>query len=369
MKPTSSLLKGKVAFTGRLASMKRAEAFALVKAEGGAPRQGVTKQTSVLVVGALGWPLLADGRPASSLARAKEYKIPTVGERSFLEWVGRLAPDDQAKTYSLDQLANLSKLPAGVVERLSLFGLIGHGDTFGFCDLTAARQIRDLFDAGVGLSTITKSLMEIRKWLPGADLAKLRLFAEADDKILVAQLGGRTNRSGQFELPVGRAQESPDELFEQAQAAEAANANADAERLYRRAMKLDPSDPAAPFNLGNLFRSIGRKADAEAAYRAATRADPAYAEAWYNLADLLEDQGRTDKAVASLRRALDADPDYTDAIFNMALLLQRAEHYVAAADFWRRYLALDATSAWATKARRGLKFCEMQARAAPRKSR
>ena len=52
------MLEGTVAFTGRLASMKRADAFALVKKHGGKPREGVTRKTDVLVVGELGWPLL-----------------------------------------------------------------------------------------------------------------------------------------------------------------------------------------------------------------------------------------------------------------------------------------------------------------------
>jgi NAD-dependent DNA ligase len=52
-------LEGTVAFTGRLASMRRADAFALARTHGDNPREGVTKRTDVLIVGELGWPLLA----------------------------------------------------------------------------------------------------------------------------------------------------------------------------------------------------------------------------------------------------------------------------------------------------------------------
>src|SRR5262249_52237683 len=41
----SRVIEGTVAFTGRLASMRRAEAFALVRERGGTPREGVTKKT------------------------------------------------------------------------------------------------------------------------------------------------------------------------------------------------------------------------------------------------------------------------------------------------------------------------------------
>ena len=58
--------------------------------------------------------------------------------------------------------------------------------------------------------------------------------------------------------------------------------------------------------------------------------------------------------------ALGADPAYADAIFNMGLFLQRLERHDEAAEWWRRYLALDGSSPWATRAKRALKYCEIQ---------
>jgi hypothetical protein len=58
--------------------------------------------------------------------------------------------------------------------------------------------------------------------------------------------------------------------------------------------------------------------------------------------------------------ALRAAPDYADAMFNLALLLQRNDKHAEAAEYWRRYLTNDAQSEWAARARRSLKFCEMQ---------
>ncbi len=111
--PDRAALEGTVAFTGRLASMKRADAFALVRKHGGKPREGVTRQTDVLIVGELGWPLLDDGRPSNSLAQAKSYEIPIASERQFLEWVGQNPPAEQAKTYTADQLAKLEQAAEG----------------------------------------------------------------------------------------------------------------------------------------------------------------------------------------------------------------------------------------------------------------
>ena len=155
-------LEGTVAFTGRLASMRRADAFALVRTHGGKPRERVTKRTDVLIVGEFGWPLLDDGRPSNSLARAKSYRVLIASERQFLEWLGRSIPEEQTKTYSADQLAALSKLPKEIVDQLSMFGLIeARNGLYGFRDLAAARQVAGLLAAGTALSVITKSLHEI----------------------------------------------------------------------------------------------------------------------------------------------------------------------------------------------------------------
>jgi tetratricopeptide (TPR) repeat protein len=359
--PTSVPLRGVVAFTGRLASMKRAEAFELVRKHGGTPRRGITKSTSLLVVGQLGWPLLADGSPSNSINRAKSYGVIIASEQRFLELVGHAVPDDQIRTYTAAQIAALSDLPNEVVEQLAEFGLLDPRDgRYRFRDLAAARQVAELFTAGVALSSITKSLHDIRKWLPDAGLSNLRMFPTFKDAILVEQFRGRTDQKGQFVLPVEEPRDNPDLLFEQAQSAEEVGDAATAERLYRWVMRIDPDDPAAAFNLGNLLRKTSRKVEAEAAYRAATKADPNFIDAWYNLADLLDDQGRANRAIECLRRALAADPNHADSIFNIALLLQRLENHEEAAGHWRRYLTLDSSSDWAARAKRALKYCELQ---------
>jgi tetratricopeptide (TPR) repeat protein len=167
---------------------------------------------------------------------------------------------------------------------------------------------------------------------------------------------------GNFVLPVSRPEQNADALFDQAQSAEETGDLAKAERLYRLLMKCDPTDAAPPFNLGNMLQANDRKVGAEVALRAATCADPLFAEAWYNLSDLLDEQGQSEAAIDGLRRALHAAPDYADAMFNLALLLQRNNKHAEAAKYWRRYLANDARSEWAARARRCLKFCEMQLR-------
>jgi tetratricopeptide (TPR) repeat protein len=341
--------------------MKRAQAFALVAKRGGTPRRGVTRGTAVLIVGELGWPLLDDGRPSNSLAQARSFKVPIASERQFLEWVGRAAPELEAKTYTAEELASVGKVPKEIVEELAIFGLIEpRGGRYGFRDLAATRQIAGLLACGTALSVITRSLSEIRKWLPNAGLSNLRLFPESSDRVLIEQMKGRTDKSGQFMLPIAQEDDDPDILFAKAQSAEEAGDMTSAERLYRRVMKIDPADPNAPFNVANVLRCTGRIIEAEAAYRAAVKADPSFAEAWYNLAEALDELGRTQDAVTCLERAIAADPAYADPVFNLAFCLQRLEQHVDAATWWRRYLEIDTTSPWAARAKRALKYCEMR---------
>jgi tetratricopeptide (TPR) repeat protein len=248
-----------------------------------------------------------------------------------------------------------------LILKLAQLGLLDErSGRFGFRDLASARQIAKLLADGVRLSEIIHAVGQIRKWLPDVGLANVGLHAGPHYSLEVEQPGGRTDKNGQFVLAVDASQRSPDDLFEQAQLAEVAGDSAEAERLYRILIKSDPTDASAPFNLGNMLRADGRTAEAEAALRAATRMDQTFADAWYNLGDLLDEQGRTEAAIECLRTTLGVAPDYADAMFNLALLLQRTNRYAEAADYWRRYLATDCQSEWAKRARRSLKFCEMQ---------
>jgi len=121
--------------------------------------------------------------------------------------------------------------------------------------------------------------------------------------VLVEQLKGRTDRTGQFVLPIVEVADNPDALFEEAQAAEEAQEVVAAEKLYRRVIKLDPDDPAAAFNLGNLLRAADRKVDARRSIVPRSRPIRASSMRFYNLADLLDDQGRTKEAIGFLRKA------------------------------------------------------------------
>jgi Tetratricopeptide repeat len=72
---------------------------------------------------------------------------------------------------------------------------------------------------------------------------------------------------------------------------------------------------------------------------------------------MMQDRERRRVSLSTIRRrALEAAPDYADAMFNLALLLQRNNKHAEAVEYWRLYLANDAQSEWAARARRSLKI-------------
>jgi tetratricopeptide (TPR) repeat protein len=248
-----------------------------------------------------------------------------------------------------------------MIDEFAMFGLLEPEEgLFGFRDLAASRQIASLLAAGVRLSTVTGSLAAIRTWLPDAGLANLRLYPEKSGGLLVETGGGRIDKKGQFVLPIEPQGRDAEAVFEEALAAEEEEDWERAERLYRLVIKLDPEDAAAPFNLANIFRVRSKPIEAETLYKGAVARDPAFAEAWYNLGGLFEDQRRIPEAIQCLECAIKADPSYADAVFNLALLLQRQERLKEAVAQWQRYLDIDRSTDWAARARRALKYCEIQ---------
>ncbi len=73
---TDTLRFARVAFTGRLAPMSRREAERVVRDARGVPVSGVSRRTSIVVVGMEGWPLLPDATVSRKLQRAEAVECP-----------------------------------------------------------------------------------------------------------------------------------------------------------------------------------------------------------------------------------------------------------------------------------------------------
>jgi tetratricopeptide (TPR) repeat protein len=209
---------------------------------------------------------------------------------------------------------------------------------FSFRDLRAAREARRLLSCGFGPAEIVAASTELAR--VGRGLFDTSI-ADAPWGDLMQRVGGRIGRlTGQYELALDEDYESLDGIFARAEDAEVRRDRAEAERLYRIALRMDAWDPVIPFNLGNVLDAAGRTQEAALSYQHAIARDPTFAEAWVNLAVLQERDGRSSDAEVSLRRALHSRPDMDAALFNLARLLTNTSRHQEALPLWERYLAL-----------------------------
>lgn len=81
-----------------------------------------------------------------------------------------------------------------------------------------------------------------------------------------------------------------------------------AEAEYRAAIRLDPSFSAAPVNLSDLYRQLGRDEDGERVLRDALSVSGQDASLHYALGLTLVREKRLDSALEELRRAATLDP-------------------------------------------------------------
>jgi len=127
---------------------------------------------------------------------------------------------------------------------------------------------------------------------------------------------------------------------------------AEAERLYRRAVELDPKLALAWTNLGNVRYRLGDEQDAIDCYNRAIKLDPMQPEAWYNLGYLTLENDDADKAIGMLQTATACDERFAEAWFNLAMAFERTGEVHNAQPCWRKYLSLEPKGTWADIARR-----------------
>lgn len=390
MDPGRSGLRGeRVAFTGKLATIPRRDACALVERAGGETVRGVSRRTSILVVGMYGWPLLPDGSLNRSLRRAEELNRPdrrivVASERDFVRRLGSVDGRRIAESaYSPVEIHRLMGITTATLRRWEELGLIrAHDGRFDLLDIVSLRTLSELVSRGVREDVVQRSLRTLAGVLPRTDRALSQLeivcngpcgllaeieaaLAPADGQLML-DFGVREADAGADEFtehafdaaPLAIRFQNPDEpstaegWFTRATAWEEEDRFADAEAAYRRALALQPQFPEAHFNLGNVLREMGRLEAAAERYHVATELAPQLAEAWYNLGDLCEDQGRLDEAIRYLTRAIEARPDYADAYYNLAHCYEALGRADEARQFWRQYVRLDPSGPWAEQARR-----------------
>lgn len=99
---------------------------------------------------------------------------------------------------------------------------------------------------------------------------------------------------------------------------------AEAERLYRRILDVEPGHPDALHLLGLIAHGVGQHESALRLIREATEVRPDVALYHSSLGTVFQGLGRLDEALAAYRRALALEPSYPEALCNLGLALQEA---------------------------------------------
>jgi tetratricopeptide (TPR) repeat protein len=111
-------------------------------------------------------------------------------------------------------------------------------------------------------------------------------------------------------------------------------------QCIRMAIARDGKDPAFHHNLGNILRARGRPAEALTCYEHAIALAPRSVDTLYNLGNVCQDLARPERAIAFFERALRLKPDAIEVHNNLGTALQQVGRLDEAIACYRKVLAL-----------------------------
>jgi predicted TPR repeat methyltransferase len=112
----------------------------------------------------------------------------------------------------------------------------------------------------------------------------------------------------------------------------------DALPLFEHAIALDPTVPEYHANYGNALTIAGRSVDAEAAFEKAIALRPDFPEALMNLATVRRNRRDLEGAERLLHRALELRPDWPEAEINLANVALAQQRFTEATTLFARAL-------------------------------
>jgi tetratricopeptide (TPR) repeat protein len=252
----------------------------------------------------------------------------------------------------------------------------GKQRAYTFQDLIALRATRELLEHRVRMRDVARAIGALRATLPRVTrpLQQLRIVGDGRRVVVRSDAGTFEPITGQMVLDFdvqtlrddvvrtlrpetrsGRTTTAYD-LYVRASALDEDPATYDeAEQLYGRAIRLDPSLAIAYTNLGNIRFRRGDEAGAETLYRRAIEIDTRQPEAHYNLGYVMLERGDALKATSHFERALGSDPRFADAHFNLAMAWEQLGERSKARPHWKKYLELEPSGTWSDVAREHLK--------------
>lgn len=369
----------RIAITGRLASMLRREATALIERHGGRVSPSVSQETTTVVVGREGWPLRADGHITRKLQRArvllqKGQLLEIVPEEQFLRQIELpLLASELCQSYTTGALTRLLGIPRRQIESWQRHGLLTptgiHHEVpcFDYRQVAAARSLLKLLNAGIAPKRLARSLSQLQAWYApdrGASLQIAQLL-HVGGRVAFRDDSGRLMETNGQMLIEYESDQAPsiisipkskcdDGLFDQAVQFERDGRFHEAAHCYRQLLVEEGPDADVCFNLANTLQALGETAAAIAQLRDVLELDPQYVDAWNNLGNLLAEEGRLQESARAYRSAVAIEPDYADAQYGLADVLDQLGRLDEARRHWRLYLLHEQFGPHADYARRRL---------------
>lgn len=347
-----------VVFTGKLSTLGRKAARALVERLGGATADEVNVRTTMLVVGGEGF---AGGASTSNkMKRVEELNaqhgltIRVLSEEEFCTRAGQPTPAELTRQYyaTRDLLARYRTLREDHLGYLVKYGIIRpvlrtNADTyFAFQDLAPIKQANEEMSAGATFRSVLRSLLASRQGQLAFDFT----LDAAPARIVTLQPRAPRRPA---EAPAPRDTVRAEEYFRQASELDDGDeATRDqAAALYRKALECDPHLVAAMINLANIHYTQQETAEAQALYERAIGLESDFFEAHFNLGNIHHDFGEFEKARACYDAALLLNPYYADTHFYMAVTLEKMGLSQDAKPHWRSYQQFAPQGEWVELAR------------------
>ena len=363
--PEHPLANQLVVFTGKLSSLGRKEAQALVIRLGGSAADEVTAKTTLVVVGAEGGP---HAEKSQKQRKAEDLGVRVISENDFCRMAGIQPPEDLKQQYygqrDLLSMYGHPNAPGGGgglredhLRYLQKWGLIRpvmrtHTETYySFSDLLLIRQVSAEL-ASAPFRAILRSLQAERS---GQLTFDFRIDAEPARIIKLKRPKPRETgkEPGRDTLvPPSAPQTLAEEYFMKASALDMDQSRHNAAATwYRKALEIDPYLVPALINLANIHYGKDELAEAQALYERAIGLDPDFFEAHFNLGNIYHDLGRFQEAAGCYRTALGLNGQYADAHFYLAITLEKTGHSLEAKPHWRAYQTLSPNGEWVELAR------------------